>query len=107
MPLMGKKGKSVVPTSVREGDYILIYWVDIVGSHSDSTDKAELAMCVTGGFFIGFKTSCGEESLVTADTHHPEGFDEKYEGSDIYPMSIIHKVEKLASLKDVKWPKYN
>lgn len=107
MPRMGQKVKSLVPKNIKDGDYVLVYWVDIVGQHSGEKKKAELAPCVTGGFFVGYKTSKGKRCLVTADTYHPEDFeDTPFEGYDIYPINVILRVQKLFSVKEIKWPTF-
>ena len=102
---MGKKAKSVIPRNLKIGDYVLVYWVDIVGRHSGDKKKANLCPCVTGGFFDGYKTSLGKRCLITRDTYHP-GWDddEEHEGTDTYPMSVVLRVELIRKEVDITWP---
>ena len=107
---MGKQNRGVIPRGLEQGDLVLVYWLDIVGEVTDDPKKAELAPCIDCGYFMELKSSVGKKSLVVAKCFTPappqgeQGLKEHWGGSDIYPMSVVVKVELLRKKKDVKWP---
>lgn len=100
---MGKQNRGVIPRGLEQGDLVLVYWLDIVGEITEDPKKAEIAPCIDSGYFMETKTSMGKKSLVIAKCFTPTP-KEHWGGSDIYPMSIVVKVELIRKKKDLKWP---
>jgi len=81
-----------VPKSLRKGQRMIVHWNDITNYGTEEPEGAELTTCETMGYYVGTKTSRGLPCLVTSSTRHPDG---KYMGCDIYPLSVVARLEKI------------
>ncbi len=100
---MGEKSTSVIPEGIKKGDFVLVHWLDIATDSGGDPRKSELAPGLTPGFFWEVKTNRSRKCLVCYETHRPGWPDGEEDGSHIFPINVILKVEILKRKKDLKF----
>ncbi len=99
---MGEKGTSVIPEGLQKGDFILVHWLDIATDSGGDVTKAELAPGLTPCFFWEIKHNRNRKCLVCYETHRPNWPDGEEDGSHIFPIAVVVKIEILKRKKDLK-----
>ncbi len=100
---MGAENKSVIPPGVKRGDFVLVHWSDISTDSSGHPSKAETCPGLTPAFYWGVKKEKQIDCLVCYETHRPGWEDGEEDGSHIFPLSIVRKIEVLRKKKDLKF----
>lgn len=82
------------------GDLVLVWWVDIASSsHGDAAD-ATVPVCINPGFWYGRRVRAGERVVILEKHVHSDGGDWS-KGYDIYPASVVRKVEVVRKKGDI------
>jgi hypothetical protein len=97
------KRATIVPEP-RRGDLVAVVWRDFTSDPTGTVETASPALCITGGFFYGFRDEevMGKKRTFLITTITVQVKDDCTTGYDAYPMGEVFDIKVVVPREEVE-----